>query len=156
MLIARSHLRIHPAHPPLTDPDTPAKLPAEEAALYECVRLEVSDVAAYVADGAFDWQDQPGLAEGNAKVGSQLARVGCYLSSWEVHRAKATFLSLCCNVVGVPVHRVPLKCSKQKQSVPFHLPLAGRAARPADPAAQPHRHEHRAAGKALGVQLTEC
>ncbi|KAI7845241.1 hypothetical protein COHA_001284 [Chlorella ohadii] len=52
-----------------SDPDTPAKLPAEEAALYECVRLEVSDVAAYVADGAFDWQDQPGLAEGDAKGG---------------------------------------------------------------------------------------
>lgn len=42
------------------DPDTPAKLPAEEAALYECVRLEVSDVAAYVADGDFDWQAEQG------------------------------------------------------------------------------------------------
>lgn len=34
------------------------KLPAEEAALYECVRLRVADVAAYVADGEFDWQQQ--------------------------------------------------------------------------------------------------
>jgi vacuolar protein sorting-associated protein 13A/C len=45
-----------------SDPDTPAKLPAEEAALYECVRLEVSDVAAYVADGDFDWQDEQSVA----------------------------------------------------------------------------------------------
>ena len=38
------------------DFDTPGRLPAEEAALYECVRLTVADVAAYVADGEFDWQ----------------------------------------------------------------------------------------------------
>lgn len=44
--------------PHAADAETPVKLPAEEAALYECVRLEVSDVAAYVADGAFDWQQQ--------------------------------------------------------------------------------------------------
>ena len=40
--------------PPAADTATPAKLPAEEAALYECVRLTVCDVAAYVADGEFD------------------------------------------------------------------------------------------------------
>lgn len=44
--------------PPAADTATPAKLPAEEAALYECVRLTVCDVAAYVADGEFDWQAQ--------------------------------------------------------------------------------------------------
>lgn len=39
-----------------TDFETAGKLPGEEAALYECVRLNVCDVAAYVADGEFDWQ----------------------------------------------------------------------------------------------------
>ena len=55
-----THAAASPRMPlrPGADTETPAKLPAEEAALYECVRLEVSDVAAYVADGAFDWQQQ--------------------------------------------------------------------------------------------------
>ncbi|KAL4443584.1 hypothetical protein ABPG75_011321 [Micractinium tetrahymenae] len=39
-----------------SDFDTAGKLPGEEAALYECVRLNVCDMAAYVADGEFDWQ----------------------------------------------------------------------------------------------------
>lgn len=37
--------------------------------LYECVRLNVSDVAAYVADGEFDWQ-----ASSQASCGRGLAR----------------------------------------------------------------------------------
>ena len=40
------------------DADTPAKLGAEEAALYECVRMNARDVAAFMVDGDFDWQKQ--------------------------------------------------------------------------------------------------
>ncbi len=39
-----------------SDTETPAKLPADEAALYECIRLCVTNVSAYVVDGTFDWQ----------------------------------------------------------------------------------------------------
>ena len=39
-----------------SDFEASARLPAEESQLYHCVRLSVSDVAAYVADGQFDWQ----------------------------------------------------------------------------------------------------
>ncbi|KAL4858517.1 Vacuolar protein sorting-associated protein 13C [Chlorella vulgaris] len=39
-----------------SDFKTQGMLPAEEAALYECVRLNVANVSAYVVDGEFDWQ----------------------------------------------------------------------------------------------------
>lgn len=49
-----------------SDPQTAAKLPGEEAALYECIRLDGKDVSAYVVDGRFDWhaQGQVGLGKG--------------------------------------------------------------------------------------------
>ena len=38
-----------------SDPATSSTLPQEEAALYECMRLEGKDVSAYLVDGHFDW-----------------------------------------------------------------------------------------------------
>lgn len=43
-----------------SDPATASKLPGEEAALYECVRLGGRDVSAYMVDGDFDWQKRGG------------------------------------------------------------------------------------------------
>ena len=57
-----------PFCPPSADFQTQGKLPAEEAALYECVRLSVADVAAYVADGEFDWQRPAGGAGGGQLI----------------------------------------------------------------------------------------
>jgi hypothetical protein len=41
-----------------SDPGTAAALPSQEAALYECIRLNGTNVAAYVVDGDFSWQRQ--------------------------------------------------------------------------------------------------
>lgn len=63
-----------------SDPKTAASLQAEEAALYECVRLRARELAAYVADGQFDWSRQeesrlvPLLERTGLDIGLQAAR----------------------------------------------------------------------------------
>jgi hypothetical protein len=63
---------------------TQGTLPAEEAALYECVRLNVANVSAYVVDGEFDWQKRDDADAGQLliplleRTGMDIAlQVGC-------------------------------------------------------------------------------
>lgn len=58
-----------------SDPATASSLPQEEAALYECLRLEGKDVSAYLVDGHFDWSREasrrlPGSSGGAAPDGA--------------------------------------------------------------------------------------
>ncbi|KAL4447306.1 hypothetical protein ABPG77_007339, partial [Micractinium sp. CCAP 211/92] len=59
-----------------SDFDTASKLPGEEAALYECVRLNVCDVAAYVADGEFSWQESSEASWAGSQLVPLLQRTG--------------------------------------------------------------------------------
>lgn len=131
-------------HPP-ADPDTPAKLPAEEAALYECVRLEVSDVAAYVADGDFDWQEeQPGTAAGEVRMSGMLEWWLLSLVGRGGHAGTTRGLANGSYASQPPPLAFFTGCLNPCACLP---PCAGRPGGPAHPAAQPHRHEHCAAGK---------
>ena len=38
-----------------SDAETPARLPAEAAALYQCLRLTSRDISAYLVDGTFSF-----------------------------------------------------------------------------------------------------
>lgn len=41
-----------------SDHEAAGKLPAEQAALYECIHLEGRDVLAYLVDGEFRWSHE--------------------------------------------------------------------------------------------------
>ena len=123
----RFHLRVcehmhphpHPRAPPASaDTKTPAKLSPEEAALYECVRLDASDVAAFLVDGVFDWQEQ--------QVGT---RCSCHLS--------AATCALCARR-SHPVPPMLFHCKQSSRLVPLlertGMDIGLQAARFADPA----------------------
>lgn len=61
-----------------SDTRTASQLPTEEAALYECVRLEGRNISSYLVDGDFSFSDLEQRLESNEKGHSNLnlAQVG--------------------------------------------------------------------------------
>ena len=55
-----------------SDTRTASQLPPEEAALYECIRLEGRDISSYLVDGDFSFSDLEQRLESDNKGHSNL------------------------------------------------------------------------------------
>lgn len=58
-----------------SDMDAVNALPADEAALYECIKLRIQDVSAYAVDGQFSFSALAKAAGG--KQDSEVRMTGC-------------------------------------------------------------------------------